>query len=81
MALFWSSLLTFYTRRENGLLHVTDKAAILQLRALNCTLDLNECEAEGTRKPPLFSYVDYVWKIIILVSLRQQDLDKKAEIL
>ena len=27
MALFWSSLLTFYTRRQNGLLHVTDKAA------------------------------------------------------
>ena len=27
MALFWSSLLTFYTRRQNGLLHVSDKAA------------------------------------------------------
>ena len=27
MALFWSILLTFYTRRQNGLLHVTDKAA------------------------------------------------------
>ena len=26
MALFWSRLLTFYTRRQNGL-HVTDKAA------------------------------------------------------
>ena len=27
MALFWSFLLAFYTRRQNGLLHVTDKAA------------------------------------------------------
>ena len=27
MALFGSSLLTFYTRRQNGPLHVTDKAA------------------------------------------------------
>ena len=27
MALFWSRLLTFYTRRQIGLLHVTDKAA------------------------------------------------------
>ena len=27
MALFWSSWPTFYTRRQNGLLHVTDKAA------------------------------------------------------
>ena len=33
----------------------------------------------GWRYKPLFSYVNYVWKI--LVSIRKQDLDKKVEIL
>ena len=31
-------------------------------------------------KPSLFYYVNYVWKILV-ISIRKQDLDKKAEIL
>ena len=70
MALFWSSLLTFYMRRQNGLLHVTDKAATVGNFATTAAGSLSSSNFTSARRHRRLLSSDLKQAIVILATHR-----------